>query len=78
MSGLLTFANGATSMITGIEGLIFGGQDLYQDSTVEVTIGTVVVFFAALVLLIIASPLEVLALIPDGALLIKRTRDEFC
>jgi len=59
VSALLTFANGSVSLITGIEGFLYGGDVLYQDSTVEVAVGTIIVFFGALVLLIVGSRFEV-------------------
>jgi len=59
VSALLTFANGSVSLITGIEGFLYGGDVLYQDSTVEVAVGTIIVFFGALVLLIVSSRFQV-------------------
>jgi hypothetical protein len=59
VAALLTFANGSVSMITGVEGFLYGGEDLLQDSTVLVAIGAIIVFFAALVLFLVASRFEV-------------------
>ena len=59
VSALLTFANGSVSLITGIEGFLYGGEDLYQNSMAEVVAGTIIVFFGALVFLIIVSRFEV-------------------
>lgn len=59
VAALLTFANGSVSMVTGVEGFLYGGDDLLQDSTVLVVTGAIIVFFAALVLFLVASRFEV-------------------
>jgi hypothetical protein len=55
----LTLSNGAGILISGIESFAFGGLLLVEEAVIETMVGSIVMFFSLMILIILLTRLKV-------------------
>lgn len=55
----LTMSNGAGSLISGIESFVLGGTLVHEEAAMETAVGSTVIFFSIVMLVILLSRLKV-------------------
>ena len=55
----LTMSNGAGILISGIESFAFGGRLVIEEAVIETLVGSIVIFFSLLILVILFTRVKV-------------------